>query len=151
MEGMNNSEGNQSKQKQILAFNIELPSNNELNDKVIEKKAKIIFYIKIIIVIIYFALIISVEPLYRENLFNESIDVQEDIRDDHSKESAFYNFWKFMSLLGFGKITFPIFIIIFVFFPINTSFLTLQVLIYSIYITNLFKIIYRNGRPFLAK
>jgi len=52
-----------------------------------------------------------------------------------------------MSLFGLAKITFPIFGIIFVFFPINTSFLTLQVLIYSIYITNLFKIIYRNARP----
>ena len=148
MEGMNNSEDNQSKKKQILTLNIELPSNNELDDKVIDKKAKIIFYIKIVIVIIYFALIISIEQLYRENLFNKSIDVQEDIREDHVKEGAFYNFWEFMSLFGLAKITFPIFGIIFVFFPTNTSFSTLQVLIYSIYITNLFKIIYRNGRPY---
>ena len=88
------------------------------------------------------------EQLYRETLFDKSIDTQEDIREDHNKDSAFYDFWKFISVFGTASITFPVFFVIFLFFPINASFLTLQSLIYSIYITNLFKIIYRNGRPY---
>jgi len=111
-----------------------------------KKKEKI--YTKIFIAIIYFALVICMEQLYRETLFDKSIDTQEDIREDHNKGSAFYDFWKFISVFGTASITFPVFFVIFLFFPINSSFLTLQSLIYSIYITNLFKIIYRNGRPY---
>ena len=115
------------------------PQNNEKREKL---------YIKILIAIIYFAFVICMELLYRETLFDESIDIQEDIREDHKKDSAFYDFWKFISVLGTASITFPVFFVIFLFFPINSSFLTLQSLIYSIYITNLFKIIYRNRRPY---
>ena len=53
-----------------------------------------------------------------------------------------------MTNFGEAKIIFPIFAVIFLFFPINSSFLTLQVLIYAIYLTNFFKIIYRQGRPY---
>ena len=53
-----------------------------------------------------------------------------------------------MSYFGVANVTFSIFAIIFLYFPLSSSFLTLQVLIYSIYITNLLKIIYRNGRPY---
>ena len=37
------------------------------------------------------------EQIYRESLFDKSIEIQEDIRNDHDKESAFYDFWKFMT------------------------------------------------------
>lgn len=111
-------------------------------------KEKEKLYTKIFIAIIYFALVICMEQLYRETLFDKSIDTQEDIREDHNKDSAFYDFWKFISVFGTASITFPVFFVIFLFFPISSSFLTLQSLIYSIYITNLFKIIYRNGRPY---
>mgnify|MGYP002625668217 CR=1 FL=1 len=111
-----------------------------------KKKEKL--YTKIFIAIIYFALVICIEQLYRETLFDKSIDTQEDIREDHNKESAFYDFWKVMSVFGTASITFPVFFVIFLFFPISSSFLTLQSLIYSAYLTNLLKIIYRNGRPY---
>ena len=142
---------NQDSKNSIAPFNLEIPSNfkNESNQENKEKeKLKKVFYIKIIISAIYFILIICIENLYRENLYRKSIEVQENIRNDHEKESAFYNFWKFMSIFGEAKATFPIFGLIFLFFPLSSSFLTLQTLIYSIYITNLFKIIYRNSRPY---
>ena len=134
----------------MTPFNVEITSKNDSiskNNKE-ESKLKIIFYIKIVIILIYFALIICIEQLYRKDLFEKSKEIQEKIRDDHEKESSFYKFWNFIQYFGVAKITFPIFGIIFVFFPLNSSFLTLQALLYSIYITNLFKIIYRNGRPY---
>lgn len=134
----------------IPISNVEiLPNSNFYYYRQDEKaKARECFFAKIFIVIIYFALIICIEQVYREDLFDESIDAQEDIRKDHNKNSAFYKFWKFISNFGVAAITFPIFAIILVFFPISSSFLTLQALIYSIYFTNLLKIIYRNGRPY---
>ena len=146
-----NDQGHPDSKNSIAPFNIEISSkiNNEDIQKNKEKeKLKKIFYIKIFISAIYFILIICIEKLYRASLFSKSITIQEDIRKDHEKDSAFYNFWKFMSIFGEAKATFPIFGLIFVFFPLSSSFLTLQTLIYSIYITNLFKIIYRNGRPY---
>ena len=142
---------------QDLALNVEISSqkdfyndnNNYYNNA--KKHSRDCFIAKILLAIIYFTLIICIEQIYREDLCDESIDAQEDIREDHDKNSAFYDFWKFMSYFGEAKLTFPIFAIIFLFFPLSSSFLTLQSLIYAIYITNLFKIIYRNGRPFLAK
>ena len=146
-----NDQGHPDSKNSIAPFNIEISSkiNNEDIQKNKEKeKLKKIFYIKIFISSIYFILIICIEKLYRASLFSKSITIQEDIRKDHEKDSAFYNFWKFMSIFGEAKATFPIFGLIFVFFPLSSSFLTLQTLIYSIYITNFFKIIYRNGRPY---
>lgn len=147
----NSNSGNPDSKNSIAHFNIEIPSNynNQNNQENIEKeKLNRILKIKIFIVVIYFLLIICIENLYRINLFNESIIIQENIRKDHEKDSVFYKFWKFMSIFAEAKATFPIFGLIFVFFPLSSSFLTLQTLIYSIYITNLFKIIYRNDRPY---
>ena len=132
----------------ICPFNVEISSTNNAHTNEENKKKRECLYIKIICIIIYYIIIISIEKEYRESLFDKSIDVQEDIREDHDKNSSFYKFFKVMSVLGLAKFTFSIFAIIFLFFPLSSSFLTLQVLIYSIYITNLFKIIYRNARPY---
>ena len=129
-----NDQGHPDSKNSIAPFNIEISSkiNNEDIQKNKEKeKLKKIFYIKIFFSVIYFILIICIETLYRASLFSKSITIQEDIRK-----------------VGEAKATFPIFGLIFVFFPLSSSFLTLQTLIYSIYITNFFKIIYRNGRPY---
>ena len=132
----------------IVALNVDMKVDNHFIDNNLNKKEKIIFIIKIITAILYFIFIICIENLYRDPLFSKSITIQESIRKKHEKNSSFYQFWEFMSLFGLAKITFPIFAIIFLFFPLSSSYLTLQVLIYSIYVTNLFKIIYRNGRPY---
>ena len=142
------SENNHSSNHKITSLNIEVPLSNHSNDVEKYKKTNKSLYIKIVIPIIYFILIIGIEQAYRKALFDKSVKAQVDIRKDYTKESIFYQFWKFMSLFGIAGVTFPIFSIIFLFFPLSSSFLTLQVLIYSIYITNLFKIIYRNGRPY---
>ena len=134
----------------VTPMEVDITSKKDLYNNTIDKQSikKECFYIKIFIVIAYFAICISIEQIYRESLFDKSIEIQEDIRNDHDKESAFYDFWKFMTNFGEAKIIFPIFAVIFLFFPINSSFLALQVLIYAIYLTNCFKIIYRQGRPY---
>lgn len=134
----------------VSPSDVEITSTKDFhNSNIYENiRKKECLYIKIFLAIIYFVLCISMEQVYRESLFDESIDIQEDIRDDYDKESAFYDCWKFFTNFGEAKITFLIFAIIFLFFPISSSFLTLQVLIYTIYVTNFLKIIYRNGRPY---
>ena len=149
-ETENNLKSENNINHKIPISNVEILPNRNYYDYRLDEKAKAreCFIAKILIAIIYFALIICLEQVYREDLFDESIDAQEDIRKDHNKNSAFYNFWKFLSYFGVAALTFPIFAIILVFFPLSSSFLTLQALIYSIYFTNFLKIIYRNGRPY---
>ena len=146
----NNRENFYYKPKELQTTKLQISNLNSetISDINNNPKGKEKLFIKIFIAIIFFGLIIGIEQAYREDLFYKSIDVQEDIRNDYDKGSTFYGFWKFMSYFGVSNVTFPIFAIIFLFLPLNSSFLTLQVLIYSIYITNVLKIIYRNGRPY---
>ena len=101
-----------------------------------------------IISILYFGLIISTEITYKKKLFDKSIKFQEDLREKFDKESSFYKFWNFISFFGTNLFCFGVFFIIFIFFPLNSSFLVLQSLNFADYLTNLFKIIYRNPRPY---
>ena len=89
-------------------LNKNYPLNNQKREKI---------YTKIFIAITYFALVICMEQLYRETLFDKSIGTQEDIREDHNKDSAFYDFWKFISVFGTASITFPVFFCNFPLFP----------------------------------
>ena len=120
--------------------------NNEETDK--NENKKLYLFIKIIILIIYVAIIVSTEITYRKKLFEKSIEYQEDIREKHEKKSAFYSCWKFFSTLGTLYVCLGIYFIIFIFFPLNYSFCAIQSLNLSNYITNLLKIIYRNARPY---
>ena len=101
-----------------------------------------------IISILYFVVIISTEFTYKKKLFDKSIKFQEDLREKFDKESSFYKFWNFISFFGTNLFCFGVFFIIFIFFPLNSSFLVLQSLNFADYLTNLFKIIYRNPRPY---
>ena len=109
---------------------------------------KIYLFIISLTIIIYFAIIISTELAYRNKLFDKSIEYQEDILEKYNKGSSFYKWWKFISFFGTNTFCFGIFFVIFIFFPLNSSFLILQTLDFSNYLTNILKIIYRNPRPF---
>ena len=101
-----------------------------------------------LIAFIYFAIVISTEITYRKKLFEKSIEYQEDLREKYDKKSAFYDCWKFFSFFGTNMFCFAIYFVIFIFFPLNSSFLVLQTLNISNYLTNLLKMIYRNRRPY---
>ena len=79
---------NPSSISNIIPLNIEMP----LNDNGKNEKNNKSLYIKIFIAIIYFGLIIGIEQAYRENLFNKSIDAQEDIKKIMIKEVLFMSF-----------------------------------------------------------
>ena len=130
-----------------MKINIEVnPSNFEILNK--EEKIKKKFKIKIIIAVLYYILIISTELLYRKKLFSKSIDLEEKIQENYEKDCSFEKFWKLISHIGTAKITMFTWVIIFSTFPINYSFQYLQSIIYTSYLTNLFKMIYRNNRPY---
>jgi undecaprenyl-diphosphatase len=102
--------------------------------------------IKIIIIIIYFAIIIWVETLYRDYLFKKSIPFQEYIQKNEQNKFIL-KICEIISIFGGELSMLSIFIIIFLFMPLNYSFLILQVVIFSSYLTNTLKMIYQSDRP----
>ena len=83
---------NRQENQEIIQINKEETDKNE--------NKKLYLFIKIIILIIYVAIIVSTEITYRKKLFEKSIEYQEDIREKHEKKSAFYFCWKFFSAIG---------------------------------------------------
>ena len=127
---------------------IDLINSTQVENKENNEKKNIYLLILSIVLIIYFAIVISTEITYRNKLFEKSIEYQEDLREKYDKGSSFYNCWKFFSFFGTNVFCLPVFFIIFIFFPLNSSFLVLQTLNFSNYLTNLLKMIYRNKRPY---
>ena len=130
--------------KDKIDVKIEL-NKNEIKENHKDKTKYLI--ILIIIIIIYFAIVISTEITYREKLFKKSITIQEKIRKKHDKDSAFYKCFQFFSD-AIIIICFTLFVIIYLFFPLSSSFLVFQSANFANYIVNLFKIIYRSPRPY---
>ena len=102
--------------------------------------------IKIIFIFIYFAIIIWVETLIRENLFLKSIPLQERIQKD-GKYIKILDISKIISIFGVDILPSVLYVLVFLFMPLNYSFLILQVLVYSSYIANTMKMIYQSDRP----
>ena len=130
--------------KQIIVTESSQISNN-LNkfnkDKVIISKK-----IRAIIIIIYFAIIIWAETFYREYLFKKSISIQEYLHKNENN-MIILKICEIISIIGGELTTLFIFGIIFLLMPLNYSFLILQSIIYSSYLTNTLKMIYQSDRP----
>ena len=101
---------------------------------------------KLIFIIIYYIIIIWLETLYRNFLFDKSIPIQEIIQKNESN-SFLLKLSKILSIFGAEISTLFLFAIIFLFMPLNYSFLLLQAIVYSSYFTNTFKMIYQSDRP----
>ena len=101
--------------------------------------------LKLIIITIYFILIIATEPFYREYLFQLSIPFEEHIQSTYSPSTI--TFYKIYTNIGSSKFMLPIIFIIFISFPLTTSFSLLSTIIYASYTTNTMKILYHNPRP----
>ena len=101
---------------------------------------------KIIYITMYFIIIIALEFLYRDYLFDKSIIIQENI---HKNKNNLYilKISKIISLFGAEISTLVFYGIIFLFMPLNYSFLILQSIVYAAYFTNTLKIIYQSNRP----
>ena len=113
-----------------------------------KRKLKKIENIKMIFLFLYFIIIILVENLYRNPLFNKSLNIQEKIKGNKTKNDSFYLFWKIISAFGGEKIIIPLYLIFFLFFPLNISFFILMIIIYNSFFIGLFKMIYKEKRPY---
>lgn len=105
------------------------------------------FWIKLVIVICYFILVIGVESIYREELFKISLNVITELQDKNYYNSS-KKFFEFISQLGTINCFLPFLAFILIFYPINKAFLILSLIVHSSYWDNLMKIIYGNPRPF---
>ena len=102
--------------------------------------------IKIISIIIYYLVIIALEFIYRDYLFKKSITIQEQIHLS-TKNFLILKISKMISFFG-GELAALFFaVLIFLFMPLNYSFLIIQCIIYSAYFTNTLKMIYQSERP----
>ena len=99
---------------------------------------------KIIFITLYFILIISTERLYYQKLFNESLELipkfQKSIPDS-------YTIWKIIAFLGTKPAFGVIYIILFLFIPVNKIFVITFLLIFTGYVDHVGKILYRQERP----
>ena len=99
---------------------------------------------KIAFISFYFALIISTERLYYQKLFNESLELipkfQNSIPDS-------YTIWKIIAFFGTKPAFGVLYIILFLFMPVNKIFVMTFLLIFTGYVDHTGKIIYRQERP----
>lgn len=117
--------------------------NHQMQPLYYSKKS---FIIKLIISVIYFAIIIGVESLYRNSLYKKSLEIQLNLQENISDGSR--SFFEFISQIGTITVFMPFLIILYLFYPINKPFLLLSLIIHSSFWDNLMKIIYGNPRPY---
>ena len=118
----------------------------EVSNKSNKKKFLFSLKNKIIFIIIYYIIIISIEFLYRDFLFTESIIIQEKIHRNQNN-LLLLKISKIISLFGSEISTLVFYGIIFLFMPFNYSFIILQSIVYATYFTNTLKMIYQSDRP----
>jgi membrane-associated phospholipid phosphatase len=102
--------------------------------------------IKIVAIFCYLCLAIGLETVYRDVLFNKSLEWEKEWQTNSSKTEE--SFFKAMTYFGDFHALLPIFVLFFLWLPLNESFLYMNVLFYSLYFDNFMKLIYRNPRPF---
>lgn len=99
---------------------------------------------KIIFISLYFVIIISTERIYYKSLFNESLEL---IPKFQKSSPNSYIFWKIIAQLGTKQVMGPIYIILFLFIPLNKVFVMTFLLIFTGYVDHTSKILYRQERP----
>lgn len=101
---------------------------------------------KAIFALLYLICVICGELLYRDSLFNKSLQIELDIQANLS--DAGKGFFKFITNFGEVNVTLIILVVVFVFLPLNKSFSFISTLIYSSFFGNLLQMIYHSPRPF---
>ena len=112
----------------------------------LKKDKNLSIIIKIMFIMIYFSIIILIEKLYRDYLFQVSIPYQENIQKNKNY-LIILKISRRISTFGKEKWYFFIYGVIFLLLPLNHSLLALQALIYSSYWTNTLKMVYKSDRP----
>jgi membrane-associated phospholipid phosphatase len=102
--------------------------------------------IKLLLASLYFILVIGIEPLYRNKLFDYSVEWEKNWQKDSN--NSYLGFFKVITEFGSQGVFLPLIVVFFLWFPINKAYTFLTVCILSVYIDNVFKMIYGNPRPF---
>ena len=131
-------------QKQIIIT--ESSQIKDMFDRKNTNKTNYVTNIKIILILLYFIIVIWTETYYRDYLFQKSISYQENIQKNENN-IIILKISKIISIFGGEISTLFIFGIIFLFMPLNYSFLLLQAVVYSSYLTNTLKMLYQSDRP----
>jgi membrane-associated phospholipid phosphatase len=101
---------------------------------------------KILAVGIYISLAFGLEFLYREPLFDKSLEWEKQWQANSSK--SFETFFKILTHFGSEAVVIPFLFICLICLPLNKSYTYTCALVYSVFIDNLLKILYGNPRPF---
>lgn len=103
---------------------------------------------KIILFFIILLLVFISEIFWRMPLFNKTLTDVPSFQSNGSEATD--NYFHFMSQLGTEVAIAPIFLLVYLFYPLNISYSLFSCFIYATYFTNLFKIIYSQERPYWA-
>ena len=98
----------------------------------------------IIFISIYFIIIISTERIYFQTLFNESLEL---IPKFQKSSPNSYHFWKFIAYLGGKPVLGGIYVVLFLFLPLNKVYIIFFLLIFTGFVDHTSKILYRQERP----
>jgi len=100
----------------------------------------------ILSLLLLYAFCIGIERLYRNTLFNISVN----LIDSNSKNrtSGLNKFFSFITTFGSAALILPIFGIVFNWFTLATSFTFIQNYALAAFINNIFKLLYNNPRPY---
>ena len=109
---------------------------------------ELFFKIKLIFIAVYFILTISLERIYNNKLFNKSLDIIPDFQESSEPYDIFWNFMTFFGTkLGVGII----YVIFFLFIPLNQVFALTFLLLFTGYLDNTLQILYLQERPIWIK
>lgn len=105
--------------------------------------------IKIVFLIVITLCSIGFEFLYRDHLFEKNLIWAEDMQSNWNESAK--TFFDFITNLGTLPMFLPMFIIIYLWFPITKSYTFILNFAYSSFIMNMLKLIYSNPRPYWVK
>lgn len=107
---------------------------------------KWMLYISLLIFIVYSAFVIGIEFYYREKLFDDSFDFI--IEEQRKNEQGTLTFFRIITEFGFQTVIIPILLLLYLFTPLNKSYLFFCVSSLAVIIDNIMKMSYGQPRPF---
>ena len=105
---------------------------------------RVSYKIKLVFILLYFIFIVSIERLYNKKLFNKSLEI---IPKFQKSSKSFDFFWKFMTFFGTKLGIGSIYIILFLFIPLNKVFALTFLLLFTGYADHTLKLVYLQERP----
>lgn len=100
--------------------------------------------LKIIMIFIYFILIISIERFYCQVLFNKSLEI---IPKFQKSSKSFHLFWNFITFFGTKPGIGPIYLILFLFIPLNKVYVLTNLILFTGFVDHTLKVVYLQERP----